>query len=70
MTDDEKKKLDELHAFFMRPRAPGRPSRAQDLDDVLMAVRTGKMGVRALLWFCGAIAAIAAAWVQLKGFLK
>ena len=38
MTDDERRKLSELHAFFMEPTAPGKPSRAALLDDALDAV--------------------------------
>lgn len=70
MTEEQTRKLDELHAFFMKPRAPGRPSRAQELDDVLMGVRTGKLSIRVFMWACGAVVATAAAWSQLKGFLK
>ena len=70
MTEDQAQKLDELHDFFMKPPLAGKPSRAQQIDDVLVAVRTGKLSVRALLWSAGALAAVAAAYAQIKGLWK
>lgn len=52
----------------MEPRAPGKPSRATEIDDALAGLRTGKMSVRALVWLCGAIVAVLAAYQALKGF--
>ena len=67
MTADEKAKLDDLHGFFMRPRAPGRPSRAQEIDEVLSAVAAGRIGIRLGLWLAGTIVAVSAAWTAVRG---
>ena len=68
MDNNEHTQLDDLHRFFMEPRAPGKKSRAEELDDLLAAARTGKMSVRAILWVCGAIVGIMAAYNAVKGF--
>ena len=68
MTEDQGEKLEALHRFFIEPRAPGKPSRAEELDDALAALRAGKFGARSLLWLCGAIAALSAAWATMKGW--
>lgn len=67
MTDDEKQKLNDLHDFFMKPPVAGKPSRAQQIDDALNAIRSGKFTVRALLWACGAVVAVLAAWNAIRG---
>lgn len=67
MTDDERKQLAELHAFFMAPRAPGKPSRAAEIDDALAGVRAGKIGYRFTLYVTGFITAVFAAWTAIKG---
>lgn len=67
MTPEDRQKLDDLHKFFMEKPRPNRPSRADQIDNLLLAVQTGKLSVRALLWLAGGVAAIAAAYTQIKG---
>jgi len=69
MTPTDRQKLDDLHRFFMEPPRKGKPARADQIDSLLLAVQTGKLSVRALLWLAGGIAAIAAAYTQIKGIL-
>ena len=68
MTEIERAKLDDLHRFFFDPVGPKQPSRAEEIDQVLTAFRTGKFGMRAFLWLCAVVAAVGTAWTQLKGF--
>lgn len=70
MTEDERAKLDDLHRFFFAPIGPKQPSRAEEIDQVLTAFRTGKFSMRAFLWLCAVVAACGTAWAQLKGFSK
>lgn len=70
MTDVEREKLDDLHRFFFDPVGPKQPSRAEEIDQVLTAFRTGKFGMRAFLWLCAVVAAVGTAWTQFKGFGK
>ncbi|WP_157057529.1 hypothetical protein [Loktanella sp. 3ANDIMAR09] len=67
MNDEEREKLDDLHDFFIKPRAPGKPSRASQIDDLLEAVRAGKLTGRVILWVAGAIITMTAAWKGLGG---
>lgn len=66
MTEDQGSKLDELHDFFMKPAVEGRPSRAQEIDDLLLTVRAGKLGWRIILSVCGLVIALAATWAILR----
>lgn len=68
MTDEEKQMLRELHDFWMKPSRPGKPSRADKVDQIFTAVEAGKIGARFVLWACGFIAAVGAAWAAIKGF--
>jgi hypothetical protein len=61
--------LRNVHDYFMKPRGMNLPSRAEELDDVLDAVRAGKFVVRAVLWFLGVIAAIGAAIAVARGWI-
>lgn len=70
MTEEQAQKLDDLHRFFMMPRAPGKKTRAEELDDLLAGVRTGRSAGRAVLWVAGFVVAVAAAWGTLKGWMK
>jgi len=67
MTSDERQKLDDLHDFFIKPRAPNKPSRATQIDDLLEAVRAGKLTGRVILWVAGAIITVVAAIKGLGG---
>lgn len=69
MQENDRQKLDDLHRFFMEPPRPGRPSRADQIDNLLTAVQTGKLSVRALLWLAGGLAVLAGAYSQIKGIL-
>lgn len=68
MTDDERRKLSELHAFFMEPTAPGKPSRAALLDDALDAVAAGKLGGRVILWVASLVAAVGVIYTSIRGW--
>lgn len=68
MTEEENRMVRELHDYFMVPEIEGKPSRAKQIDDVLMAARAGKMGARAVLWLCGFIISISATWSAIKGW--
>jgi len=68
MTDDQQKQLQELHDYFMRSDVAGKPSRAHQIDEILTAYRTGKFSVRAFLWLCGAVIAVATAYSAVRGW--
>ena len=70
MTEEQSKQIQELHDFFMKPQGPGRPTRAKMIDDLLAAVRAGKIGGRAVLWLCGAVIAISGAYASAKGWFQ
>lgn len=70
MTGDEHEMMRRVHDFLFVPPIEGKPSRSEQLDEVLSAVRAGKMGTRMLLWLAGIIAACAAIWSNLAGFWK
>lgn len=53
-----KETIDKVDDFLMQPRAPGKPSRASELDDWLSFVRAGGLGVRTLIGFAAIVAAI------------
>ena len=57
----DSERIASLYDYLMKPPVEGRPSRAQQLDDLLVGVRTGKLTIRAFMWFAGAVAAIGAA---------
>ena len=68
MTEDERQKITDLHDFFMKPAAPGRPSRAEQIDDALTVIQMGKMSTRGFLWICGLIVGVTAAYTALIGW--
>ncbi len=70
MTEDEHDMIKEVHDFLFKPPLEGKESRARQLDEIMSAVRAGKMGTRILLWAAGVIAAFAALASQLKGLGK
>jgi hypothetical protein len=70
VNEDEHKKLDALHDYFMKPELPGKKTRAQEIDDLLAAARAGKITARAILWTLGFIAATGAAWGAAKGWFS
>ena len=70
MTEEEHKMIKEVHDWLLKPPIAGKPTRAVQLDDIMAAIRAGKLGGRAMLWIAGAIAALLAAWAQIKGAFK
>ncbi|EEX09636.1 hypothetical protein SL1157_1680 [Ruegeria lacuscaerulensis ITI-1157] len=67
MTEDEHDMIKEVHDFLFKPPLEGKSSRAEQLDEIMSAVRAGKMGTRILLWLAGVVAAVSAILVQFKG---
>ena len=65
-----KKVNDNLDAYLLQPRSPGKPSRASELDNVLDAVRAGGIGVSAVKGIAAVIATVGAAvgvvWAALQ----
>lgn len=61
--------LRKLHDFFMEPIHEGQPTRAQQLDDILNTVKTGRLTFRAALYLAGALVALSAGWEHLKTWL-
>lgn len=59
-----------VHDWLFDPPIEGGNTRAKQLDDLLSAVRAGKLGGRATLWLAGAVAALLAAYAQIKGLWK
>jgi hypothetical protein len=57
-TDDDEA-LREIHAYLFKPPMTGGKSRAEQLDNLLSILRSGKMSGRVLIWLGGgAMAAI------------
>lgn len=56
--------------FLFQPHIQGKPTRAEQLDELLSAVRAGKIGTRITLWIAGVIAAFGAIWSNWVGFFK
>lgn len=67
MTDDEHDMIRELRDFFFKPLGPKRETRAYEIDQLLESVRTGKRGARFVLWICGAVVAVIAAYNAMLG---
>ena len=68
MTDDEKKKLDDIHAYLFSIDT-NEETRAKRIDRMLFAVRAGAWAGRGVLWIAGFIGAIATAIAAMKGWL-
>jgi len=67
MTDDERQKLDQIHAFFFKTDLPKKPSRAEQIDQLLGAVRAGKVTTRVIMWAAGLIIAVTGVYSTAKG---
>ena len=67
-TDDDKEleMVRRAHDFLFVPPIEGKPNRAEQVDELLGAVRAGKIGTRIVLWLCGLVAAIGVAITTLK----
>lgn len=70
MTEKEREQLQNLHDFFFKSHLEGKPTRAEQLDEVLMAVRAGKFGSRIILWLAGFVAALGVIWAYFTGVPK
>ena len=70
MTEDEHEMIRRVHDWLFKPNIEGKPPRAELLDDVMTAIRAGKLWVRVLLYLMGAIAAFSAAWASVKGWIR
>lgn len=70
LEDDEKKKLEDLHDFFLKPTVPGSDiTRAKQIDDLLKGVNSGKTMGRVILWLAGIIVAVGTAYQTMRGGL-
>ncbi|MGB0855385.1 MAG: hypothetical protein ACPGSI_18960 [Pikeienuella sp.] len=69
MTDEQAKKLDDLHEFLFGtiPGVPSSKSRAEQVEDLLKAYRAGSFMARLSLWAAGLITAVGTAYLMLKG---
>jgi len=67
MTEEEHNLIREVHEFWFKPPIEGKPNRAAQIDEVLGAVRAGKIGTRLLLWAAGIIAAFGVIWSNTNG---
>lgn len=47
---------------------PGKPSRAEQLDDLMSGVRAGKFTFRLALYIAGAVTVFGGAWGTVKGW--
>jgi len=69
MTEQESKMVREMHDFWHKPDVLGKPTRAAQVDEILTAMRAGKMGARIIVWICGAIITVGGAVAASKGWL-
>lgn len=70
MTEDEHRMIQRFHDWLFEPPIHGQPNRAEQLDKAMASIRAGKVGARALLWAAGFVAALGAAWAQIRGLTK
>lgn len=54
--------------WLFEPPIVGKPSRAQQLDDLMAGVRAGKMSFRVVLYAAGFVAAMGTAFGTVKGW--
>lgn len=69
MTDAERDQmLRDVHDFLLKETVPGTGvTRAKQIDELLTAARSGKFVARFVLWGAGAVVAIGAAWLTIRG---
>lgn len=70
MTEEEHSMIKEVHEFLFKEPVTGKPNRAVQLDEIMSAVRAGKLGTRVLLWLAGIVVGAGAIWGQTKGWFK
>ncbi len=61
--------LKELHDFFMRPPHEGQPSRATQIDTLLVGVNTGRVIFKSMIFLTGVLIVVAQAWEHVRVFL-
>jgi len=66
---DDVHTLKEQSAFWHRPPVEGARTRAQQVQDLLDAIRAGRLVSRGLLWIAGAIIAFGAAVPHVRGWI-
>lgn len=69
MTEEESQMVREMHDFWHKPDVPGKPTRAAQVDEVLTAMRAGKMGARVVVWISGAIITVGGAIAIARGWI-
>ena len=62
--------IQRVHDFLFRPHIEGKPTRAEQIDEALSALRAGKISARITLWLAAVFAAIGALWSNLPGFWR
>lgn len=70
VTPEEHEMMKEVHDFLFKPPIHGKASRSEQVDEVLGAVRAGKLGTRVLLWLAGMATAFGAIWSGMFGVWK
>lgn len=70
MTDEESQMIRDLHDFWMKPPLEGQSSRADEVSELLAAMRAGKLLTRFGLKICALLIAISGAIVAMKALGK
>lgn len=67
MTEDQDQMIRDVHEFLFKPAVPGSSiTRAQQIEELLNAARSGKFIARLALWAAGAVIALGTAWQMLR----
>lgn len=66
MTEEQARMIQRVHDFWFVPPLEGKPTRAEQTDEILAAVRAGKIGTRIVLWLAGLVIAVGAAVAVFK----
>ncbi len=59
---DESEAVREIHEFLFKPLTIGGKSRAEQMDNLLAILRSGKMSARVLVWVGGGALAVIGAY--------
>ena len=70
MTEEEHQMIKRTHDFWFAPHVEGKPTRAEQIDELLSGVRAGKLGFRVALYLAGFVAAVGAAYGSVRGWFK
>lgn len=60
--------LRELYEFFLKPPHEGQPSRAAQIDMLLVGVNTGRLVFKTLLFVAAMLIAVSTTWEHIKHF--